>query len=606
MKTKYLFMAAIGALTLVSCADESFVGDQEALSQDSSGTISFSSDASSMTRAGGAEAAEKLKYKFKVFGMKTVSAVDQRVFATAESGVTPYDVWYLANTSKSTTSNSSNWEYVGSNGGVYGTTSNQVTLGAEQTIKYWDFNATEYNFQAWSDVNASPSVTVSAITKQGMTLSGTPTALSNFWISDLQSDAPGNFTNHVVQFTFRKAATKVRLGIYETVPGYNVRNLKFYYTPKGESETNSAAAADAASHATLTGKFVGASASSATSFDVTYDASSKRAIITPSDGASNTEHFDFGTIGTNNTTVLGETASSPTWAGGTEDYTYVFPNTAVGNIANMVLKVDYELYNDISKEVIAVTGKTAIVPAAYMTWKPNYAYTYLFKITDDLLTPITLDAVVVEDGEGNQETITTVTDPSITTYAKASAVVTDNEYKKNNNIYVAVQDGATNPALTVGTNAELYSVTLEAGALQKITEASVTNAISNGVWDGSAKTFTVTDAAGKNLVVTKSDLLSAITSIPAEDSPTGAALTINGAKFKPTSAGTYVVRYMKTAPVYDSGTVLAVGTSLHGYYTEAADVYTQCNSAATADGATTYYKITTAAVYQYKVIIVVD
>lgn len=74
--------------------------------------------------------------------------------------------------------------------------------------------------------------------------------------------------------------------------------------------------------------------------------------------------------------------------------------------------------------------------------------------------------------------------------------------------------------------------------------------------------------------------------------------------FYPEAAGTYVFRYQKTAPVYDSGTKLAVGTSLNGYYTQSGTVYTQCNSTGTADGSTTYYKVTTPGEYQYKIIIV--
>lgn len=589
MKTiKNKLFLATAILALASCADNNYLGPDGGM-ESGGGKILFSSNTPQVTRTSSTDA-EKLHYQFKVFGVKTVSSVDQRVFATATTGVTPYDVWFVNGSGNSTASNSNNWEYVGV-AGTYGTSPYQVTTSVEQTPKYWDNSATEYNFQAWSDINPSDKVTVSAIDKNTMTIAGTPAQLANFWISDLQTGTPASFTNHVVQFTFRKAATKVRLGIYETVPGYEVRNVIFHYTDGTEKTDND--------EAYLDGSFIGSSTSSAT-FTVTYSGTPKKAVLSTSGGASNTSFFNFGSFAS--TTGIGTTSSAPTWANA--GYITVLPNTT--NVGEMTLKVDYTLYNTGTEESIAVTNQTVKIPAAYMTWKPNFAYTYLFKITDDKLTPITLDAVVAEDADGTQETITTVTDPSITTYSKASAVVTNNEYKKSNDIYVTVEDGATNPALTVGTNAELYSVTIETGALQGITESTVANAIANGVWDATAGTFTVTDAASKDMVVTKSDLLSAIASIPADASPTGAAITINGAKFGPTTAGTYVFRYMKTAPTYDAGTVLAVGTSLHGYYTESSSVYTQCNSADKADGTTTYYKITTPGVYQYKVIIVVN
>jgi hypothetical protein len=108
----------------------------------------------------------------------------------------------------------------------------------------------------------------------------------------------------------------------------------------------------------------------------------------------------------------------------------------------MILYVDYELYNSVSGETIHVYGAKAVVPSIYMKWNPNYAYTYLFKISDNTngatsptvgtptgLFPITFDAVVVNTEEGNtQETITTVATPSITTYQNGSAITANDEY----------------------------------------------------------------------------------------------------------------------------------------------------------------------------------
>ena len=61
------------------------------------------------------------------------------------------------------------------------------------------------------------------------------------------------------------------------------------------------------------------------------------------------------------------------------------------------------------------------------------------------------------------------------------------------------------------------------------------NALVNGTNNTTDKTWTVTDALGKKMVVTdtESSLLTAITQIPVEDSPTGVILTVNGAVFKP-------------------------------------------------------------------------
>ena len=527
---KKLFYVALAITALASCSSNDFVGDESP--QTSSGTVGailFESNAPAITRTSSADAA-KINYLFKVFGVKTVSANDQRVFATATEGVTPYDVWFVDATANSTTSNSSNWEYVGANGQTYGTTEHTVTLGAEQTIKYWDYAASEYNFQAWSDINTSENkVSITAIDKNTMTISGTPAKLAKLYIADLVTMAPPSSPT-AVQFTFRKMAAQVRLGIYETIPGYDVKNLTFHYND-GADQTST-------NNAYLTGSFIGSSSSS-TTYTISYRGTPQKAVLSTSGSTDNTTYFDFGTF--NSASGIGTLPTSPTWATGAATYTNVLPNTS--NVGAMTLTVDYTLYNSTSGETINLTNQTATVPAAYMSWKPNYAYTYLFKITDDQLTPITLDAVIIDADDGTQETITTVSNPSITTYAKASAVLTDNEYKSGANIYVVVNDGVV---LTVDTNAKLYTATVEAGAAQGITEETVKNALANGTQNPTG-TWTVTDALGKKLVINAADGLTATAEIAADDSPTGVAITVNGAKFTPSAAGYYVFEFTDTS-----------------------------------------------------------
>jgi hypothetical protein len=486
LKNKFILASAI--LALASCADNSYLGDQEEKTSAGGGAISFGSNNPSITRAEDATSAKKLDYTFQVYGTKTVSSTTSNVFATNVydgTSNTPYWAWFNSNTANTTNSNSAGWEYVGVKDEVKNLPDSKTfTIPSTQTIKYWDNSASQYDFVAFkaNAVGETPAAAqITNVTTSGFTVSATPAQLAALYIADKKvivknTDAFGK----EVEFTFRNAATKVRLGIYETVPGYSVRNIKFYYTPKNSTETSSYASSSAASHATLTGKFVGASNSNAISFAVTYEGNPLKAVIKPSNTATvNTEHFDFGTIGSSDASELGTTSTSPTWAGGSADYISVFPNTDANNIANMTLKVDYDLYNSGSGEVINVTGKTAVVPAAYMTWKPNYAYTYLFKITDDQLTPITLDAVVVEDGEGNQETITTVTEPSITTYSEASNVISDNEYKENANIFATVMENNSVVIPRLSENVKVYYVTTTNATNFPITELSLATAIKN-------------------------------------------------------------------------------------------------------------------------------
>jgi hypothetical protein len=110
--------------------------------------------------------------------------------------------------------------------------------------------------------------------------------------------------------------------------------------------------------------------------------------------------------------------------------------------------------------------------------------------------------------------------------------------------------------LTVGTNANLYLVTNNTGsgtATQEITEESVANALTKTPTDtnddSTPDTWTVTGVNMKDLKVTTISVptLTATSSIPADDSPTGVAITVNGAKFTPTAVGTYAFEFIDTA-----------------------------------------------------------
>ena len=199
-------------------------------------------------------------------------------------------------------------------------------------------------------------------------------------------------------------------------------------------------------------------------------------------------------------------------------------------------------------------GATATVPAEYTKWKPGYAYTYIFKISqntngstggnDKGLTAISFDAVVVSDEVNGQETITTVSDPSITTYGFKDGKVTTNgsEYQDGTDIYATVHVPATETeAAKTEAPQNLYTVTIEAGAAQTINEASVANALKGTEVNN---TWTVTDANGKKMIVTKTTG-ETVTEVPTED---GHNLNVNALKWTgkvtdPATETFYAVEY---------------------------------------------------------------
>ncbi len=696
---KYIFLATALA-ALVSCSENEFVGDENITntSQNEQGAIAFGTGLKAVTRGDkeGADAAALLNNNFVVYGYKW-NGND-----TKEEVFDHYNVNWKANTANTTTSNTSNWEYVAQAKHAYGPAGNQ-------TIKYWDYSKSQYDFIAYSvgtatadysggtydntkvqisqidlsKMNGVSSGSPATITDGAYTIKGTAANLAKVYIADLVTAyrdpvATGDYQNEVT-LRFRSLSAKVRIGLYETVPGYSVKDVVFYSNDDTKkSPTNPATWGDAYLYTTGGDVF---------NEEGTY------IVYFPTTGSANKEKSDYNkahlaftavTSGTKTDKTfgalkgslsaeelaldefeeaagnlyLGRSSNAAIYAGNKSEnyYTVVIPNETG---AALNLKVDYKLVStDGSGEIIQVTGATAKVPAVYASWKSGYAYTYLFKISQNTngltnpsvgpagLYPITFDAVVMNsEVDGVQETITTVADPSITTYAKGQVVTTHDEYTTSDNIYVMVENGTSN--LAVGNTANLYTVTLESGAAQTINEASVANAFKNGEptydagtvlaadtdldgyytlasstytpcasgtkADGSTtyykKTadYAVKDANEKTMALTSATLKD-VTEIAAGDSPTGNAIPINGVMFKPAAAGTYAFQYAKTITTAATYTAVTSGTTLiegKTYYTSDAGAGLFIAKGNEVANGSNYFELTTPAVVSewiYKII----
>lgn len=610
---KNLLIAAIAITALASCSSDEFVGDESPqTSSGTNGAISFNLNTAAVTRATGASAATALDYQFIVWGEKNESGGTAVTVPSANIVFPNYQVNWVA-LPKSTTSNSSGWEYVGYTHSNTASTDDYQTnitpsLSVAQEIKYWDMNASNYVFTAVSALKEDLQTGKVKITK---TFSGTNEYAKGYTITaaaDAHFDKlyfadrniiTSDFGTSPVTLNFRNLLSHIRVGIYETIPGYDVTAIKFYQTDgttefktTGESPTS------------VFGATVDNLKPGANTLTVTYNTDNKAIVSTTGDRATTIIlGQNFNTLSTSS--KLAETSAQPTWETSGGDYTSVFPREGV--TTDMTLKVKYTLYNSASGETIDITG-SATVPGEYLQWKPNYKYSYIFKLTDDALTPITFDAVQVETETGSIEYITTVNSPSIATYQNGTEVTTKNEYITGKPIYVVVADGT---ALTVGTDAKLYTATVEDGFIEGITEKTVANALANGT-DGTGGSKVLTDVGNKKLTVTPAagGTLTAFSTIPAADSPTGAELTINGAQFTPSAVGNYVFEYSKAAvtAVY---TAVANGTTLTNggkYYTSDAGAGEFVSNGTEVANGTNYFELTTPAspaVKAYKVIKVV-
>ena len=598
---KKLFILSAAVLALAACSNEDFINGNEGEKIEKGEMISFGSFTKGTSRAdhSGADAAALLGKNFVVAGTKGSTTPTTFVYDQ-------YNVNWVENTANSTLSNTSNWEYVG----YTPDTTTTLPTGAVQSIKYWDYAADQYDFAAYSlGTSTSGSVTATAIDKvsKSYTLTGTANELVKCYISDLVT-AYNNTTDDdfgkVVTFKFRSLGTKVRVGFYETIPGYSVKNVQFYTVATGGTATATPAlfAGDKvlpAGEGVMTVNFptVGSSNREATDYNKAHVTFEQKEGVDKSATVSFTNGLVYGAkekVEATGTIYLGRTSATASYSGTT--YDIVLPNETG---ATLNLRVKYTLVStDGSGEEITVDNATAVVPQALTKWMPNYAYTYIFKISDNTngytnpelgpagLYPITFDAVVIDTEDGVQETITNVAPTSITTYQKGKVVTANDEYVAGN-IYVAVGD---NLALTAE-NAKLYTAVASATSIQGITEETVANCLANGT-ESPTGTWTVTDAKTGTLKLTSSDALTVgLSAIPAADAPNGNELAINCGKITAVAGKTYVFEFVNDDAVdatYDEGTVLAANASLEGYYTKE-DTYTLCGTGATAVTGTDYY-----------------
>lgn len=571
-------------MIMAGCSNEEYLG--EFTPTNTNGQISFGTVTPRITRAEGTEAADLLGKNFVLWGTKTVNDAEQHVFEN-------YQINYTVETDHSTPSNQVGWEYVGyknlpegvkTNEGVVAFANDaQNAKAIEQSIKYWDYSASQYDFFAYSlglgvddDHNAStPNVyaTAGPMSSLGYTLSGTQDELAACYISKKKSISSLSATETKVDLEFINFLSKIQLKFYETIPGYSVKNLKFYV----DTNTKSTGSDD---NDGLAPAIFGASESISTggTYTVTFDALNNP-VVTVTETTTTKSSIEFPAPVTDPSTewlegyVIKEYKETPKVAVEPAVYLGRSSNTATAtsqiNVlpnatgTTLTLKMDYTLQSrDGTGETIEVRGATATIPAVYTQWKPNYVYTYIFKISDNtngqILYPITLDAVAVDDIQGVQTTITTVTTPSITTYQHGA--ITD-KYQ-GGNIYVVVNKETVNVPLTLGTNANFYTVTLapstdtgdvpEASAAQSISEASVADALASGTKDveDNPTTWTVKDDNKWKLTVTKSNLLTTTNSIPAEDTPDGIEIEVVGAVFNATAGTTYVFEYIEGAVLY--------------------------------------------------------
>ena len=279
---------------------------------------SFNQEEEAVTRA-----TTPLNDDFTVWGYKTMSVdMVQKVFQG-------YKVKYVAGSGGSTADNTDNYSYVN---------------GTDQDIKYWDFAASGYNFWGYTGGNydeSSNTLTISELSQ-----SVTEPDVKDKMFSSIYHRSP--VSKDVVQLQFKRPYAKVRMMFYcsdAIDDGDKVEIGASTFVPESPNQ--------------LITRGV---------LEVTYSQSGNASETYKTTSTTTADHLSFDPVNlTNESGTASNNAALAKPSDGT-DYYYVIPYDY-----NQAFTLSTTIDGDV---------KTATLPKEFMNWKPNFVYTYLFKITE--------------------------------------------------------------------------------------------------------------------------------------------------------------------------------------------------------------------------------
>ncbi len=322
MKKGLIFISSLLIVLTLTMVLGSCGGTDVLLPDSELHAIAFASeeaDEEVMTRA-----SAPLNRDFTVYGYKKVSGNAHVVFDG-------YSVTYNSGSAGTSVDNTHNYSYVN---------------GSTQTIKYWDFGASEYNFWGYTGDKRHFS-SANVLTVSGIVQSVTEPDVTESMFSAVYHRA--TVSTDVVRLQFLRPYVKVRILFYsgeELDDGDEVEISGITFSPASPKKI--------VTKGDLT---------------ITYPLSGEeRESYSTSETKEDGDYLSFENVSlthTAGTSTDNALTAKPT--GGTDFYYAVPYNYGVS--FTLSASVDDEL-------------KTAVVPAVYMNWKPNYLYTYIFKITE--------------------------------------------------------------------------------------------------------------------------------------------------------------------------------------------------------------------------------
>lgn len=315
--------------------------------------------------------AKPLAHDFTVYGYKNVGGQEQLVF-------NGYAVKYLQNTAGTSTDNTHDYFYVKD----------------DQSIKYWDYAASEYHFWGmWQEDGRADKASFSGDKNNVLTIpnvrlrTGEPAPEDDVLYSALAVRAP--VSSEAVQLQFKRPYAKLRIQFYTNEPieseadNIELTNITFSPDPDATAPlvkkvygqgtvmvTYPLTTDDCNGSGRETVEVLDLSQSQPSlTFDMvtltsTLGISSNTAVTAPIDDS---EGFELKDMPGESLKVRRKAGEQP----GRKYYYYPLPMGELNPAFTMSVCIDG------SSELT-----TAVVPAAYMQWQPNTSYTYIFKITD--------------------------------------------------------------------------------------------------------------------------------------------------------------------------------------------------------------------------------
>lgn len=360
---KAILLGALVVVAAASCSKSQYLG-QKPQKVEKLSPIEIGSSIGTATKSTEGEAAAALLgNKFYVWGQNTKAGQTSSVFNQVLVEYTEED----------------GWSYV----------------SEHEHMRFWDPDASGYDFIAISDVNelteasrvlekVSPKANVY---DEGFSIAASDAReLANIHVTKGFHVNNTHFTSPVT-FEFWNPAAKVRVGFYNAIPGYHISVDKFKLSNGEESENT-----------ILRGNFY-----SKASFDVNKDG--ELTLTGTPAPASDIVLGDRIVNSPNTDQYIGNSLVDASYDTLDDQnrglYTSVIP--VMENGAQITMYVEYRMLagEEVHSKTAAVT-----IPAEYTKWKSNHAYTYLFKITDNDLHPITFSAVVKDPDQ--EESVTTI------------------------------------------------------------------------------------------------------------------------------------------------------------------------------------------------------